>query len=189
MKKISMAVAVVLLAGVANTWAQTNAYLVDVKGTITQKDGTKILVKDVSKGVSALVSPTNLDLVVIVSQTDDAIEIDEVNPLTTNIVHGVVASGNLAVLDSGAFGGALGPIGDGRNGSTTNFAAGVPSLGGGLLITGTLKGGTKASVSGTLSGVWNDHVNGDTTEPASLFKGTIKSIATNPVPVNCCNSF
>ena len=42
MKKISIAVAVVLFAGVASSWAQTNAFVVSIKGTITQKDGTKV---------------------------------------------------------------------------------------------------------------------------------------------------
>ena len=189
MKKISIAVAVVLFAGAVSSWAQTNAFVVSIKGTITQKDGTKVQIKDAKKGVGGLVSPTNLVLVAIVSQTDSAFEIDEVNPLTTNIVHGVAASVRLAVLDSGVFSTDLGAIGDGRNGSATNFSAGVPSFGGDLLASGKLSSGAKASASATLSGVWNDHVNGDTSQPASIFKGTIKSLGTNPVPANCCNSF
>jgi hypothetical protein len=189
MKKISIAVAVALFAGIASSWAQTNAFVVSVKGTITQKDGTKVTVKDAKKGVGGLVSPTNLVLVLVISQTDNTMEIDEFDPLTTNIVHGVAGSVRVAVLDSGAFGTGLGPIGDGRNGSATNFTAGVPNFGGALLASGNLKGGTKPSASATLSGAWNDHANGDTGQPASTFKGTLKSLGTNPVPANCCNSF
>ncbi len=104
-------------------------------------------------------------------------------------MHGVAASVRVAVLNSGAFSADLGAIGNGINGSATNFTAGVPNFGGDLLATGKLASGAKASASATLSGVWNDHVNGDTNQPSSIFKGTIKSIATNPVPANCCNSF
>jgi hypothetical protein len=189
MKKISIAVAVVLLAGAANTRAQTNAFVVSVKGTVTQTDGTKVVVKDLSKGVSGLVSSTNNDLVVIVSRNDNMIEIDEVNPLTTNIVHNVAASARMAILDSGAFSADLGSIGLGVNGAVTSFPTNVPHFAGDLQASGKLSTGTKPGTSATLSGSWNDPVNGDTNQAAALFKGTIKSIATNPVPANCCTSF
>jgi hypothetical protein len=188
MKKISIAVAVVLLA-VANTWAQTNAFVVSVKGTVTQADGTKVAIKDLSKGVSGLVSSTNNDLVVVISRNDNAIEIDEVDPLTTNIVHSFAASARMAILDSGAFDANLGSIGLGINGAVTNFPVGVPHFAGDLQASGKLSAGTKPGASATLSGSWNDPVNGDTNQAAALFKGTIKSIATNPVPANCCSSF
>ncbi len=66
MKRISIAVAVVLLVGAVSSWAQTNAFVVSIKGTITQLDGTKVTIKDAKKGVGGLVSPTNLVLVAIV---------------------------------------------------------------------------------------------------------------------------
>ena len=189
MKKISIAVATVLLAGVASSWAQTNAFVVDIKGTVTQANGTKVLIKDVTKGVSGLATSTNGVLVAIISQDFNVIEIDEVDPVSGTTVNPIAASARVAILDSGAFNADLESIGDGDNGAVTNFPAGVPNFAGDLMVTGKIGKGTKASTSATVSGVWNDSVNGDGSQPAAIFKGTIKSTGTNAVPTDCCVTF
>jgi len=162
---------------------------VDIKGTVTQANGTKVLIKDVAKGHSGLATSTNGVLVAIISQDFNVIEIDEVDPVSGTTVNPIAATARVAILDSGVFNADLESIGDGDNGSVTNFPAGVPNFAGDLMVTGKIGKGTKASASATVSGVWNDPVNGDTGQPAAVFKGTIKSTGTITVPVDCCVSF
>src|SRR6266404_965538 len=168
MKRIHVAVATVLLAGATSSWAQTNAFAVSIKGTITKADGTKVLIKDVSKGVSGLATSSNGVLVAIISQDFNAIEIDEVDPVSGTTVNPIAATARVAILDSGAFNADLESIGDGDNGSVTNFPAGVPNFAGDLIVTGKIGKGTKASTSATMGGVWNDPVNGDASQPAAI---------------------
>ena len=98
MKRIHIAVAAVLLAGVTSSWAQTNAFVVDIKGTVTQADGTKVLVKDISKGVSGLATTSNGVLVAIISRDDNAVEIDEVDPVAGTTINPIAASVRSAIL-------------------------------------------------------------------------------------------
>jgi hypothetical protein len=189
MKKLIILVVVSLVARAVSSWAQTNAYIISVKGTITQKDGTRIQVNNVSKGISGLVSTDSDVLVLVASEDANAFEVDEVNPATTNIVQGIMATFVAALLDSGQANGDLEANGSGHNGTVTNFPAGIPDFSGDVQATLVFKSGTKKSVNGTLQGVWNDQLSGATNQPPSIFKGSVKSDGTIAVPLNCCAGF
>jgi hypothetical protein len=189
MKKLGVLVAAFMVIGVASAWAQTNAFVIDLKGTITQKDGTKIQLKDVAKGVTGLVSTDSNVLVLITSKDDTAFEIDEVNPVTSNTVHAIMGTFVAALLDSGQFNGDLEADGTGHGGSVTSFPAAIPDFSGDVQATGRFTGTTKPGVTATLQGVWNDQKSGATNQPPSIFKGTLRSTGTITVPQDCCHSF
>ena len=186
MKRLSLVVTAAMLLGSAVGWAGTNAFVISVKGTITQKDGTKIAVKDVSKGVSGLVSTNSNILVLISSDSDNVVEIDEVNPATTNIVNAIFVSSAQALLDSGKFNTAL--VADTFLGlPVTSFPTNIPAFNGDLQADG--KVGAK-SFGGKLVGVWKDPLaTPASAASAAVFKGSISGTATSPVPANCCSGF
>src|SRR5205809_7625214 len=106
--KRGIVLAVIFMAvGSTASWAQTNAFRIGIKGTITQADGTKVQVKDIAKGVSGLVSDTNNVLVLVYSQDNNGIEIDEVNTNSNTIVNTIAGTFRLAVLNSVKFNGDL----------------------------------------------------------------------------------
>jgi hypothetical protein len=189
MKKLGVLAAALMVIGVASARAQTNAFVIDVKGTITQKDGTKIQLKDVAKGVTGLVSTDSDVLVLIVSKDKNAFEVDEVDPATSNTVNAIMASFVAAFLDSGQFNGDLEADGTGHGSSVTTFPAAIPDFGGDVQATGRFTGTTKPAVTATLQGVWNDQKRGATTQPPSIFKGTLRSTGTITVPTDCCQNF
>ena len=91
--KRGIVLAVIFMAvGSTASWAQTNAFRIGIKGTITQADGTKVQVKDIAKGVSGLVSDTNNVLVLVYSQDNNGIEIDEVNTNSNTIVNTIACA-------------------------------------------------------------------------------------------------
>ena len=103
MKRLGITVAALWMAGMASAWAQTNAFQVDITGSIVQADGTVIAVKDPSKGVSGLnVTPTDT-LVAIVSQDAQSVEVDFVNVASNKIMRTFAGSARSVLLSDGKF--------------------------------------------------------------------------------------
>jgi hypothetical protein len=191
MKKQWLIVAMAVLFGSVVVDAQISAFVVSIKGTITQEDGATIQVKDVAKDVSALL-PTNTNILVLFfSQNDNKLEVDEVDPATTNIVRGIFANTFTASLDSGKFDANLIAHGGGPQNSVTNFPSPIPAFNGVIMADGKVVFGTKASIKAKLVGVWKDPSFSpvSTNAPAAVFKGTLISTRTNDVPGGCCLTF
>jgi hypothetical protein len=180
MKKFCLTCSVVFVCASTAAWANTNAFEVAVKGTITRNSG-----KFQINNASLLVSASN-KLVLIVDTDDDDIELLEVNPATTNIVRTIMATYRWAILDSGKFNADLESNGSGPQGSVTDFPNGTPSFNGDLQADGkaTLTGSGKITAGAKLVGVWNDpNAQPFDAEPA-VFKGTVKSLGSTTVPVD-----
>ena len=102
-KQIIAMLAVVAVAG-GVVQAQTNSFTVSVKGTITQRNGTKIKVGDVggSKGFSQLVSTNTNILVLTADENNNSFALDEVKPGATNsIVNRIWLSYAVAITAAG----------------------------------------------------------------------------------------
>jgi hypothetical protein len=186
---IVLAVIIMVTGGVAS-WAQTNAFKISIKGTVTEADGTKTQVKDITKGKSGLLSDTNNILVLVYSEDSNSVEIDEVDTNSNTIVSTITGSFRLAVLDSGKFNGDLEAIGPTFSGEAT-FGNGIPAYNGDIQADGktVIKNGQITSVGAKLTGAWNDPLASISGNPAAVFKGTLKSSGTITVPSNCCNNF
>jgi hypothetical protein len=188
-RKHYLTIFLAMLFGPAIAQAQIKAFVISIKGTITQDDGTTIQVKDVEKGVSGLVS-TNHILVLFISKNDNAIELDEVDPVATNIVRGILVSRRTALFESGKFKSDL--IAYALAGSDAYFPAPIPPFNGGLIADGKVVLVGKPSIGAKLTGVWKDSgpLSGtETNTPAASFKGSLTSIRTNALPDNCCLTF
>jgi hypothetical protein len=182
MKKLGLIVVTLLVAGTVSSWAQTNAFTVSVKGTITQQDGTKVKVGDVSKGVSSLVTnPANV-LVVIVDQDSPNVLLAEVDPQatsnTTAIVRSIAETWSFASTVKGNFNTDLEEAS-----GVTPFTT-LPAFFGDLQLSGKskVKNDVLTGVSGKLAGVWMDPVLADTNLPPAIFSGSLKSTGTITVP-------
>src|ERR1041385_2285466 len=108
MKRLIVIAAIVAVVSGTASWAQTNSFKISIKGTVTYADGetrngTKVQVKDISRGKSGLLSDTNNILTLIYSAGDNAIEINEVDPVANSIVRTIFSSFALAALDNGKF--------------------------------------------------------------------------------------
>ena len=179
---IVLAVMVVFASGVAS-WAQTNTFKISIKGTITQDDGTKTQVKDIAKGVSALLSDTNNILVAVYSADDNLLTIDEVDPTNFSDVRVIASTFALAVLNSGKFNGDL-EAGD----VEVAFQPGIPVLNGDVQADGkaVVKNGQVTGIGAKLTGAWASPTL--SSQPAAVFKGTLKSSSvTNAAPANWPN--
>jgi hypothetical protein len=194
MKRLIVLAAIITVVGGTASWAQTNAFKVSIKGTVTvadgeTKNGTKIQVKDVAKGKSGLLSDTNNVLMLIYSSVDNAIEVNEVDPVANSIVRTIFSSFALAALDNGKFNSDLEDFDEFGNGVT--FTNNIPAFNGDLQADGkaSVKNGQITAIGAKLTGAWKDPRFDPSVEPAAVFKGTLKSFGTNAVPVNCCNTF
>jgi hypothetical protein len=180
MKRFCLMCSVVFVCASTAAWANTNAFEVAVKGTITRNSG-KLQITN----ASLLVSPSN-KLVLIVDTDDDDLEVVEVDPATTNIVRTILATFVSAFLDSGKFNADFEANGSGPQSAVTDFPDGTPSFNGDLQADGkaTLTGSGKITASAKLVGVWNDpNAQPFDAEPA-VFKGTMKSLGLTTVPTD-----
>jgi hypothetical protein len=180
MKKLCLLAAAFAIGAMSNARADTNAFQVTVKGTIT-RNNDKIKITN----ASLLTSASNILVLVENSDADD-LQLVEVDPATTNIVNSIMANSRSAFLDSGKFNSGLVANGGGPQGSVINFPAGTPPFNGDLQALGkaTLTGGGKLKASAKLQGVWNDP-NFQPFDPESaVFKGSLKAVAPVPVPDN-----
>ena len=180
MKKLCLLAAVFGIGAMLNARADTNAFQVTVKGTITRNtDKIKIT------NASLLTSPSNI-LVLVADSDNDDVELVEVNPATTNIVNSIMANDRSAFLDNGKFNSGLLANGGGPQGSVINFPPGTPPFNGNLQMLGkaTLTGGGKLKASAKLEGVWNDPSFQPFDPEPAVFKGSIKTVAEVPVPDN-----
>ena len=171
--------AAVLLVG-SSARAQTNSFTISVKGTITQRNGTKISVGTVKgqKNCSQLVSTCANVLVLTVDENNNFVEVDEVQTGATNmIVNTIWGSDRTATTAAGHFNSALVSK---KNVSLPNS---IPTFNGDLQADGKISTSGKTSFGGTLTGVWNDQSASGIT-PSAVFKGSIKSTGTIEVPGN-----
>jgi len=170
-----------LLLGVVSGMAQTNSFAVSVKGTITQRNGTKIQVGDVpgeKPKCSELVSTCTNVLVLTVDENNNFVELDEVQPGTSNlIVKTIWISNRQAVTAAGKFN--AGMVSE----STVTLPNEIPSFNGDVQADGKISTSGKTSFSGKLLGVWNDNA-ANSSNPAAVFTGTIKSTGTITTPSN-----
>ena len=191
MKRGIVLAVIFMVVGSTASWAQTNAFRISIKGTITQADGTKVQVKDIARGVSGLVSDTNNVLVLVYSQDNNGIEIDEVNTNSNTIVNTIAGTFRLAVLGSGKFNGDLEAVNsiNSFDGAVT-FSNGIPTYNGDYQADGKaiVKNGVLTGVGAKLVGAWQDPF-GTLGVEAAVFKGTLKSSGTITVPADCCNNF
>ena len=174
--------AAVMLVGWSASAQPPVSFTVSVKGTITQQNGTKIKIGDVSgeKGCSELVSTCSNLLVATYFQGDNYVEVDEVAPGATNVVVKVIwSSYRLGQTAAGKLNADL----ETSDSDTVSLPNEIPSFNGDLQVDGKVNTSGKTSFSGKLIGVWNDSINGDTNAPNAVFKGTIKSTGTITTPV------
>ena len=181
MKPSFVAVAAALLLAAGSSWAQTNSFQVDIKGTIT-RDTDKFSVNT----ANLLSSPSNIAVMTTMATVPGyfMISIDEIDPAITgggtNVVRRLFSNYWDGVqVGNGTFASSLWSY----NGNVdfTN----LPTMSGGLMIVGKVKvkNDELQGLSGTINGYWKHPLWDPTNEPAALFKGTLKTKAAVPVPV------
>jgi hypothetical protein len=154
MKKLGFMVAALLVAAVGSSFAQTNDYLVKVKGTFTDNTGkTKVIDSD-------LVSTNGSVLVLrIIKNTPRSVRLEERDSTGTNLVSSLLTSFREAFLTSGQFGGDLEDDSADFNGDIQIQGKETPST-------------SPTKVKASLVGVGNDTI-ANSSLPDSLFKGTL----------------
>jgi hypothetical protein len=183
MKPSFVPVTIALLLAAVSSWAQTNSFQVDIKGTIT-RDADKISVQT----ANLLLSPSHIAVLTTMSSNNPTgffmITIDEIDPAIaaggTNVVRRLFANGwdgvqvSKGTFASGFWGNYPPPV-------MTN----LPTINGVLMIVGTVKvkNDQLQGLSGTINGFWKHPLWTPTNEPAALFKGTIKTKAPVAIPV------
>ncbi|HUI05383.1 MAG TPA: hypothetical protein VL486_00095 [Verrucomicrobiae bacterium] len=187
---VMLAVMVGLLAG-ATSWADTNSFRVDIKGTVTSDAGK------VKVDTASLLSTSGTELVLTAMGGPDVadfgsaagdfyMEIDEVDVATTNVVNTLFTS-----FGSGQLGNAVKTFLFDYN-DPDAFTAPVPAMNGYLFFQGNakVKSDVLQGISGTLGGVWKVSTLDSTNDSTAFFKGTLKTKQGSlPIPVGFPVSF
>jgi len=163
---------VVVLAGVSTASAQTNAFTMKLKGTITT-DAGKISITE----ADLLTAPTN-KLVLVINDTQKCLGLFDVSG--TNIAQDVFATWRFVMLENGMFNGDFE-----SSGYLTNTPVAAHPFNSDIQATGkaSLKNGQMKGASISLAGVWTDpYHDGLTNYPAAIFKGKLTTVQSIPVP-------
>ncbi|HUJ11075.1 MAG TPA: hypothetical protein VL171_13715 [Verrucomicrobiae bacterium] len=200
MKKLCLIVVALLMGAVFKTRAQTNAFIVSVKGTITNHSGVKSSVGNIVRDVSSLVTNESDFLVAILDLDNHVLQLVEAVPfveedsvatpssLSQNsnpsmVVRVIGISRSFASTVTGKFDTDLQQL------YTDVTFVSLPPMQGDLQADGhyTSKNGIVTGLSAKLVGVWFDpKFSGgeDLNLPEAVFKGSLKSLRSCPVPIN-----
>ena len=169
---ICLLTAVAVMAGVSTASAQTNAFTMKLKGTITADAGkTSITETDL------LTAPTN-KLVLVINVTDNWLGLFDVSG--TDIAQRIASTWSMAMLENGMFNGDLE-----YDSILTNTPVAAHPYSADVQATGKskLKNGQIIGASVSLAGVWTDpKFSGLSNYPAAIFKGKLSTVSAIPIP-------
>ena len=164
MKKLMVATAVAMLAGVASSWAVTNTF------HVTQFRGTLVAASGAKTPVTATQLSTNHTILVVSDDAHLVVIAEIVSDTPTNVLNILMDQRRAAFTAGGKFNSAM-------KGDFSPLSPAVPDFVGDLQFTGKISPapdkGTPKKVSASVIGVWSE-------DPDSTFKGTLQGQLENP---------